>query len=421
MNTIGIITEYNPFHNGHLYHLQKAKEITGYDKIICVMNGNFMQRGMPAVTDKWSRTKMALNNGVDLVLELPLVYGIRSAEYFARGSILTLASTGIIDAVVFGSEAGNIQYLKKIASILLAEPEYFQNLLKKYLNNGLSFPAAREKALYNYYKLSRPVKLKEFKKIINAPNNILAIEYLKALQKYNIKIKPYTVKRKGADYHSLATGSEIASASAIRKSIYNQHNNFNKIKNMLPAQAYKYLVEDFNSNKIPVQKDYLGAIILNKLRQLPLESLKQYTTPASGLEMRINEFAYLSGSLTELIDNIKTKNFTWSRIQRLLLHILFELTLESFNYIDKHGLQYLRILGFTETGEKLLADIKEKSSLPLITQPADYLTAADRDSEDPLIKMLSYDLLASDIYTLLYKDPRQRKGHLDFYNPVIKI
>jgi len=190
---------------------------------------------------------------------------------------------------------------------------------------------------------------------------------------------------------------------------------------MLPAQSYKYLVEDYNNGKIPVQKHYMGVIILNKLRQLPLQSLKKYTSPGSGLEMRVNEFAYLSGSLTELIDNIKTKAFTWTRIQRLLLHILFELTLESFNYIDKHGLQYLRILGFTKTGEKLLANIKEKSSLPLITQPADYLTAANRDSEDPLIKMISYDLLASDIYTLLYKNPHNRKGHLDFYNPVIKI
>lgn len=426
MKTTGIITEYNPFHNGHLYHLQKTKKITPNNYIICLMNGNFMQRGMPAVTDKWSRTKMALENGVDLVLELPLVYGIRSAEYFAEGSILTLASTGIVDSIVFGSEVGNIKSLTSIASILADEPEDFKEFLQKYVNSGLSFPAAREKALLDYYKFhyngnNNFANIDDIKDIINNPNNILGIEYIKALQKHNLNIKPYTIKRKGAAYHSSSINNKVISASAIRKLIYSVKDNKQQIKNSVPGESWKYLEQDFCEGKIPLVTDHLGAIILNKLRQLSVKELSNYTTSGSGLERRIDEFAYLSGSLPELIDSIKTKAYTWTRIQRLLLHILFSLTKSDFRQIDKNGLQYLRILGFTRKGENMLAKIKKKSPLPLISQPADYLTAVDRNSEDPLIKMLSYDLLATDIYTLLYKNPEKRQGHLDFYTPVIKI
>ncbi len=421
MKTIGFITEYNPFHNGHLYHMQKAREITGGNSIICVMNGNFMQRGRPAITDKWSRTKMALSHGVDLVLELPLVYGIRSAEYFARGAVLTLASTGIVDSLVFGSESGNIDILKKISRILIKEPVYFQNLLKKYLKEGISFPAAREKALLNYYYFSEPESnLDEIEKSINTPNNILGIEYLKILYENNIDIKPLTIKRKGEHYHSTKATGNFLSASAIRNLIYNSH-NFSKIRKALPPSSHKYLEEDIKKGKIPICRNHLGIMILAKLRQQNVDSLQKYTTADSGLEKRINEFAYSSGSLTKLVEKIKTKAYTQTRIERLLLHILFDLTKKEFELIDKKGLQYLRILGFNQNGEKLLAKIKKKSSLPLITQPADYLNTPRINSQDPLIKMLSFDLIASDIYTLLYKKPEKRKGHLDFYRPVIKM
>lgn len=420
MITLGIITEYNPFHNGHLYHLKKAKDLTGADAVICIMNGNFVQRGTPAIVDKWSRTKMALENGVDLVIELPLFYGIRSAEFFAKGSIKLLSASGIVDYIVFGSESGNIELLTYIAKILVEEPEYFQNRLKMMLRSGYSFPKARELAMLNYLNMKNNDinNIKEIKKVVKEPNNILGIEYIKANLESNSNINTLTIKRKYSKYHDKKLNNTIASATAIRNEIYK--NDLSFINKFMPDNSYKVLKETFSQGKGPVIEDYLGILIINKLRQLKREELLKYAEIDNGLENRFLEAAHNSGDLKQLIKYIKTKSLTWTRIQRNLLHILFGLKKRDFELLDASGPNYIRVLGFNKMGEDLLAKIKANSPLPLVTQPAKYLKEININSQDSLIKSLSYDILATNIYSLLYPEPDNRISYLDFRIPVIK-
>ncbi|MDI3546476.1 MAG: hypothetical protein PWR10_128 [Halanaerobiales bacterium] len=425
MNISGIITEYNPFHNGHLYHLQKVKERCENNAIICIMNGNFVQRGQPALLDKWARTRMAIENGVDLVIELPLVYGIRSAEYFALGAVQLLNATGVVDSLVFGSELGRIEPLKILAGILNEEKPYFQKRLRTYLNNGFPYPVAREKALHDYINRN-PERFRldddEIERAMAQPNNILGIEYIKAIYQLNSRIKPVTIKRIKSDYHSRELSGEIASATAIRERIDSGTNKLTTLpdlKKFMPEASWRILKEEFQEGKAPVRENYLGIIILAKLRQMKTSELKEFAEIDNGLENRIMEAAHHTGTFYQLVDQIKTKAFTWTRIQRNLLHILFGLDAAEFRLLDENGPQYLRVLGFNKRGEKILARIMEKSSLPVIIQPADFLNSIDLKNKDPLIKSLSYDILASDLYSLLYPAPEKRVGHQDFTTPLI--
>ncbi|AZO95329.1 nucleotidyltransferase [Halocella sp. SP3-1] len=423
MNILGIITEYNPFHYGHLYHLKKAREITNSDGVICVMNGNFMQRGRPALLDKWARTHMAIKNGVDLIIELPLVYGIRSAEYFARGAVELLSNTNIVKNIVFGSESGNLKPLKEIASILLNEDEYFIERIKSYLTTGLSYPHAREKALIDFMKLkgsnNYQSNIKEITEIIMEPNNILGIEYIKAISQLNSSLTPLTIKRQGQNYHAKAINNKISSATAIRECFLNQ--GLSAITDYLPAESYQILEKWVKNQKIAMKNEYLGAIILATLRKLRPDDLIEFAEINTGLENRIYEAAHQAGDLEELIENIKTRSFTRTRIERNLLHILFDIRQRDFEFLDKKGPQYLRILGLNKQGEKILSKLTGKSSLPVIIKPARFLRSINTKSNDPLIKSLSYDLMASDIYSLLYPNKRERKGHRDFTTPLIKV
>ncbi len=417
MTITGIITEYNPFHNGHLYHLKKSKKIAKTDQIICVMNGNFMQRGSPAFLDKWSRTAMALKNGVDLVIELPLIYGIRSAEYFASGALKTLAATGVVDSLVFGSEYGKIDPLVKTARLFLKEPDIFKNQLKFFLKKGLSFPEAREKALKKFLKINN-TEDDMLTKIISRPNNILGIEYIKAILKYNFPIKPLTIKRSHDNYHKKTTEGKIASATAIRKLI--REKKLTEIKNFVPEITYQIIKKDFKKGKIPVRAHLLGIMLLDKLRRISIDELKEFAEINNGLENRIKNAASISGSLEQLIKNIKSKKHTRTRIQRNLLHVLFNLKAKDFQEFDQTGITYLKVLGFNQKGEKILSRINKNSSRPIITQPAKYLKSININNRDTLKKQLSYDLLASDIYSLLYYSPDLRQAGADFYKQIIK-
>lgn len=422
MNILGIIAEYNPFHYGHLYHLEKAREISNCDGIICVMNGNFMQRGRPALLDKWARTHMAVKNGVDLIIELPLIYGIRSAEYFARGAVELLSNTNIVKSIVFGSESGNLKPLKEIASILSNEDKYFIDRIKSYLTTGLSYPQARGKALIDFMKLkdsNNYQSIKEITEIIMEPNNILGIEYIKAIYQLNSNLIPLTIKRQGQNYHAKAINNKISSATAIRECLLNQ--GLSAIIDYIPAGSYQILEKCIKNKKIPIKNDYLGAIILTTLRKLRPDDLIEFAEINAGLENRVYEFAHQAGDLEVLIDNIKTKSFTRTRIERNLLHILFDIRQRDFEFLDKKGPQYLRILGINKQGEKILSKLTDSSSLPVIIKPARFLRSINTKSNDPLIKSLSYDIMASDIYSLLYPNKTERKGHRDFTTPLIKL
>ena len=240
MNVTGIITEYNPFHLGHLHHLKECKKNTNCNGVICVMSGNFVQRGMPAIMDKWERAKIAVKNGVDLVVELPLIFSISSAETFAYGAVALLEKTKIVNNLYFGSEHGNVLDLNKIASVIIKEPIEYKNTLKKELAKGVPYHYARLTSLKNYFN---DINLEE---IISSSNNILGIEYLKALIRLNSPIKPYTLKRIGSNYNDENITSLYASATSIRKTL--SFNDFDKIKEVLPKESYEEIINLKNTD-----------------------------------------------------------------------------------------------------------------------------------------------------------------------------
>ena len=258
MKITGIIAEYNPFHNGHLYQIRKAKEITGADYIIVVMSGNHMQRGTPALIDKYSRAKMALSGGADMVIELPTCYATASAEYFAMGAISILNQLGCVDSVCFGSESGDITMLSKIAHALVDESEDFVQSLKTKLKNGDTYPVARNAALAETIN-----GFTTFDTILGFPNNILGIEYIKAIIRQNSSIKPYTNTRIGSDYHSYKLAENFSSAISIRQSLSLQ-DNLDMIQSQIPALAFDIMKEDFHKT-FPVYASDFSSMIKFKL------------------------------------------------------------------------------------------------------------------------------------------------------------
>ncbi len=423
----GIITEYNPFHNGHLYHLKKAKKISDADYVICIMNGNFMQRGYPALLDKWTRTKMALAAGVDLVIELPLIYGIRSAEYFASGAVNLLEKTGLISTIVFGSEDPDMHLLQKIANILLEEPPAYRVALKSLLASGINFPEARNQALVKYLTNCEKISNRQGEKIseiINRPNNILAIEYLKSLLKLNSSIKAVSIKRYKTDYHAMETNEKIASATAIRKILKNNNistlDKLNKVKPFVPHRTYQEIELSYIKNNLILDETNFSAMLLSKIRTLTPAQLLTFAEVNNGLENRIVQQARKSGNYQDLIKKITTRAYTETRIKRNLLHILFNLTATQFSFFKNQDL-YLRVLGIKKGREDLLSMLHKKSSLPLIINPAEYLRDINLNHPKPLERSLSYDILSSDLYTLLRPVKGDRQARKDFHTPLLKV
>jgi predicted nucleotidyltransferase len=428
MSVTALIVEYNPFHNGHQYHLDLSKEITNNDELIVIMSGNFTQRGDAALLDKWARTKQALGSGADLVLELPLVYNIRSAEYFAYYSILSLEKSNIVDSVVFGSEAGQIKVLAAIAEALVNESPEFKISLQEHLKNGVDFPTARRSALLTSYQDNS--KLQNFDKqsidqILKAPNNILGIEYLKALYRLNSDIKARTIKRVGSDYHSQQVNNNYASASLIRKLINSkeQKEALSAVRKLMPANSWEILKEEMLNgrfvNKVSRMK------ILNKtvdqLRRSRPEDLKKYKGIKNGLENRIIEKAASAFKADSFLNSLKSKNLTETRIKRKLLQLYFGLDAKKVNKVEKNAPHYLRVLGIKKGKEYLLSRLQQKSETEIIVNPSQKINQLDLNSENPLILSLSFDLLASDLYALLYQNSAKSSSRRDFYQGLIKV
>ncbi len=426
MKVLGIITEYNPFHQGHQLHLNKSLEKSKADACICIMSGSFLQRGTPAIINQWARTEMALRSGVDLLIQLPVVYSLRSAEHFAWGAVKLLDSTKITDTICFGSELGQIEPLVEIAKILLEEPAEFKFNLKNELDHGLSYPQARSNALKNYLD-SNPnitVNPKQSMQIITNPNNILGLEYIKALLKLDSAIQPLTIQRQGSSYHEKEI-KPIASASAIRRAI---EKNFTKgtelinlnLAQLLPELTTSILNREFSNNLGPIFYDDFGDNILTILRRMTRDEIKKFENVHSGLENRIKDAADQATSLTDLINLIKTKRFTQTRIQRILSQILLNITEKDLLKFDlAGGPQYFRVLGFNNRGRHLLKLIKERSSLPLITNLSNHYQSSYQP-QNILQEMINYDLRANNIYTLAYQEEKFRQGNIDFKKrPVI--
>ncbi len=405
MKILGLITEYNPFHNGHKYHLDTAKKMTGATHTIAVMSGNFLQRGEPAITDKWHRAEMAVREGVDLVLELPFVYACNTAELFAYGAVSLLHHLDTVDSLCFGSEEGAIERLVKVSKVLLQEPESYRQILKIHLSEGLSYPQARSKALNQYFEDDA------LDALLQSPNNILGIEYIKALLKLGSSIQPFTLKRIQADYHSTEILSDICSATAIREHLSHKPNDTGYLSKVMPPSSLKTLENSFNLGFGPVSYSNLDQLILYRLRAASIDEIANIPDVIEGLENRFKEASMKATSYTEILHATKTKRYTMTRLQRILIHALIHLEkhhLSTFNHGG--GAQYARVLAFSKNGPPLIKHLKQHSSIPILTN-------INREPLKTEIarKMLSFDILATNIYCLAYPNSKHRIGGWDYY------
>ena len=416
MKAVGLVTEYNPFHNGHLYHLNKAMELTGADISVAVMSGDFVQRGEPAVLDKYTRTSMALNSGVNLVVELPVNYAVSSAESFAAGALKVLDYIKA-DSIAFGSESGDIERLSKLAHILCDNEDTLYKEISKYTANGISYAAARQKVVE---KLTD----KDTAALLTSSNNILAVEYLKAIIKNNYAIKPYTVQRQGDSYNDTDIRSDYASATALRGNL-----KADNISKYIPVKAGLIL----SSNTNYIYPDDITEALFTRLldilfassydKNVFIENVMQYPDVSKEIAGRLYKSAmdmitrtvpqgaeskdnglFSFGSLCE---HIKTKEVPLSRIKRALVRITLGLDKK---HMEKYANEpYIRVLGFDKKGQEYLSYIRKTVEVPLITKTADYK------------EMLLDDIHAANIYNMIVAGKYGVKELGDFVRGPVRV
>lgn len=418
MQSVGIIAEYNPFHNGHLFQLAQAKLRSGADAVVCLMSGNFTQRGEPAIVNKWARTAMALQCGADIVIELPTAYALSSARNFAGGAVQLLTAAGIVNRLSFGSETDDLNALMSLAAIFANEPADYRDALKQELKQGYPFPVARLNALKKWFNLHQEQMVNEVDTLLTQPNNILALEYLTAIKRYGSHLQPDNIPRCGAAYHSTAiTDSPFASATAIRHQLA-ETQSLNPIVHTLPPAAATVLSTEFAAGRGPVYLDSFSIPLLTILRTMEAAEIAAFPDVETGLEYRIKKAANTATSFSHLLELIKTKRYTRTRLQRILLAILLNYdraAREKFEH--QFTPQYLRILGFRKTAQPLLKELKKQAALPLLTKVEPRSLAHNRPA---FRDMLALDLRATDLYTLAYPAINQRRGGGDFLNSVIR-
>lgn len=360
LNAVGVVVEYNPFHNGHMFHLNQAKNMTNADLTIGVMSGNFLQRGEPALVDKWTRTAMALKGGLDLVVELPFVHAVQKAEIFAEASILILEEMGC-KWFCFGSEEGNINPFIETSSILSAHQIEVDKLIKQFISKGYSYPKASALA-YQEIKSDYPEILS-----LNQPNNILGYHYVSTVMKHQLAIEPLTIKRTGSGYHDLSLTGEIASATGIRKEIL-ENENLEGVASFIPTSTLNELENYFREKQILHSWQQYWPLLRFKLISTPASVLANIYEMKEGLENRLIHAAEQATSFQGFMEAVKTKRYTWTRIQRILTYVLLNATKEEMT--TDTAPPYLRILGFTGRGQQYLQSIKKEKRHSLITRLA---------------------------------------------------
>ena len=373
---LGIIAEYNPFHNGHLYHIAKSKEETGAQYVVAVISGNFVQRGNTSIVNKWVKTRMALSNGVDLVIELPTIYSTSSAENFAEGAIKILNSLGIVDTISFGMEAKDISTLNNIANVLYTEPKEYVTMLTHELKKGNSFPKARENALMMYLN-----DIKRYANVMAGSNNILGIEYLKALKKTKSTITPIGIKREKVLYNDKYIVDEFASATAIRKMLMTKE--LNDIRKVMPRSSYLLLGEELKDGHYVIDISRFEREILYTLRKMTVQEIANLPDVSEGLENSIKNAADSCNTLEELINIVKTKRFTQTRIQRILIYSLLGITKKQME-TSKKITPYVRVLGFDNKGKELISEMMNiNPKLNVVTSVKKYIdTVASKNLKE---------------------------------------
>ncbi len=377
MNVIGLIGEYNPIHLGHIYQINKIKEIYPNSIIILITNTTFTQRGEVSILNKWNKALLSLNNNIDLVVELPFVYATQSADIFAKGALYILNKLKI-DTLVFGSESNDIDKLINIAKIQLGNKEY-DNIVKEYLSNGINYPTALSKALKDTLNYTT-----------NKPNDLLGISYIKEILRNNYNIKPVSIKRTN-NYHGKEINNSIANASLLR----NMYNSNQNIDDYIPKNTTKYLYKNLTNESY---YSYLKYKIITE------KDLSIYQTVDEGIENRIKKVINKSNTWEELLKNIKTKRYTYNKINRMLIHILTNLTKEE---AKNSRIDYIRILGFNKKGKQHLNNIKKELDIPIIT-----------NYKPNISKLLDIELRTTSIYTLPLKDNLEELEYKQ--KPIIK-
>ena len=362
METVGIIAEYNPFHNGHLYQINKLKELTNAHNIVAVMSGDFVQRGTPAWTDKYLRTEMALSQGVDIVFELPAVFAVSSAEAFARAGVSLLTSLNFVDGICFGSECGSLSALQKTAAFLAHPSESFEKEIQNLTAKGITYPAAREHAMRTFCAES----CHEYPNLFSAPNNILALEYLKAIQQQGSPLAPILIPREGPGYHSSSLEAPLASATAIRNAVKTP-DFIHDIKNAVPAEIYELLKA--NRNRYPMAENNFSDLLYYRLSNITQQD-NFIPDMTEEILHRIQKMLPAYKSFQDFVFKIKTKQYTYSRISRVLLRILLGIsdTAQPLPLQETPFVPYARLLGFRREKSFLL---RRKTTVPIITKPAD--------------------------------------------------
>ena len=407
---VGIIAEYNPFHNGHLYHLLQAKDLAQADYVVAVISGNFTQRGDTSIVDKWTKAYMAICGGCDLVLELPTVYSISSAENFASGAIKILDSLKIVDSIAFGAEASDLATLNNIANVLYTEPRGYTNILTHELQNGISFPSARENAILMYLN-----DIKRYANILNSPNNILAIEYLKALKTQKSNMNPIMVKRSKVYYNDDRIVDDFASATAIRKLI--KRREYEDLRKVVPRSTYKILSRQIRDGNIVLGLENFEKEIIYTLRKMSIREIANLPDVSEGLENLIKNSADNCNDMSKLIANIKSKRYTQTRIQRILLYALLGIDKKMMED-SKKVTPYVRVLGFTNKGKELISEINKRNpKINMITSVKKFIEKNNKPSNRTIMQMLQKDIFATDVYTLGFDF--ESKANLDFTNNMI--
>lgn len=402
MKTVGLITEYNPFHNGHQYHIEQAKKITGADRVIVIMSGDFVQRGQPAIMPKHLRAEMALRCGASAVFELPVCYATGSAEVFATGAVSFLEMLGCVDVLCFGSECADMDTLEQIARILSDETDEYVESLRSNLQKGLSYPAARVSALSQYCCDD------SFSEILRHPNNILGIEYLKVLYKTNSAITPCTIRRDGGEYHDKELREIRSSASAIRATL--QQSSFeclpfseqSVLAGHIPENCCDLLNNAYKKT-YPVYTDTFSLIL--KYALLQEEDFSHYQDVSAELSNRIIKLRNQFQSFEQFCELLKTKDLTYTRISRALTHIMLHITTcDTEHHLNDQIHYYAHLLGFKKDESDILTEIKKTSRLPILSKLSDASFSCEEAE-----KMLRTDCFASDLFysvlTELYKTP----------------
>ncbi len=427
MKIVGLIAEYNPFHNGHLYHIERAKEITGADSAIVVMSGNYVQRGAPAIMPKHLRAEVALEAGADIIFELPVCYACASAEYFAAGAVSLFEQLNCVDSVCFGSECGDYGLLERIARVAADEPEEYRILLSEGLKKGMSFPRARQAALTEYLRDD------SLDIVLEQPNNILGIEYIKALYQKKSPIHSYTIKRMVSGYHDTELTGTYSSASAIRKLLsYASHSvsmeqegmfdepsmseALTRLEDMVPPSCIRTL-EDTHRSRYPIYANDFSLPLKYQLLKETYTSLAEYLDISEDLANRILNHTNDFVTFDQFCDLLKTRDVTYSRLSRSLLHILLGIKKKDLLTFREEGCcQYARILGFRKDAKRLLSYIKKHSDVPLITK----LTQID-GLTPPGLAMLKQDVFASNLYESVITNKFKMPFVNEYQHQILKI